>query len=111
MHVRVVGVGASSSPVSSEMCGVQLSSSPTPQAQVLALLLRLEAVFVAAAAAVPEADTFALRGVEEPHHGVVLAAALVLAEQTGLCTDRVRGRLDRTQTSVVFDQTTCPQLL
>lgn len=61
------------------------SSSPTlGQTEVLALRLRLEAVVVAAAAAVPEARAFVLLGVEEPHHGVVLAAALVLAEEAGV---------------------------
>lgn len=63
----------------------ETSSSPTlRQTQVLTLFLRLEAVRVAAAAAVPEARTFPLFGVKEPHHGVVLAAALVLAEETAV---------------------------
>lgn len=44
----------------------------------------LEAVLVSAAAAVPEPRAFVLLGVEEPHHGVVLAAALVLSEEAGV---------------------------
>lgn len=59
-------------------------SSTLCQTEVLALLLCLEAVFVAAAAAVPEAGTFVLLAVKEPHHGVVLAAAGVLAAETGI---------------------------
>lgn len=58
-------------------------SSALRHTEVFTLLLRLEAVVVAAAAAVPETGTFALYGVEEPHHGVVLAVAGVLAEETG----------------------------
>ena len=66
----------------------ETSSSPTlRQTQVLTLLLRVEAVGVAAAAAVPEAGTLALLGVKEPHHGVVLAAALVLAEEAAVCME------------------------
>lgn len=62
------------------------------QTQVLALLLRLEAVSVTVAAAVPEPDALVLNGVEEPHHGVVLAAAGVLALEAGVCTERRRRR-------------------
>ena len=62
-------------------------SSGLGQTEVLALLLRLEAVLVAATAAVPEAGALALLVVVEPHHGVVLAAAGVLAEDTGVWTE------------------------
>lgn len=75
---------------SSNQSGRHPSSSSLGQTEVLALLFRLEAVAVAAAAAVPEPRTFILFGVEEPHHGVVLAAALVLAEETGVCEERER---------------------
>lgn len=68
------------------------SSSPTlRQTEVLTLLLRLEAVIVAAAAAVPKANAFVLLGVKEPHHGVVLAAALVLAEETAVWMEKGQG--------------------
>lgn len=60
------------------------SSSTLGHTQVLTLLLRCEAVFVAVAAAVPEARAFVLFGVIEPDHGVVLAAALVLLEEAGV---------------------------
>lgn len=63
-------------------------SSPTlGQAEVLALLLRLEAVVIAAAAAVPEASALVALGVEEPHHGVAPAAALalVLVQEAVVC--------------------------
>lgn len=63
---------------------LSVSSSALHHAEVLAVLLRLEAVAVAAAAAVPEAGTFALLRVEEPHHDVVLAAALVLSQEAGV---------------------------
>lgn len=80
-------------------------SSPTlRQAEVLALVLRLEAVPVAAAAAIPEARAFVLLGVEEPHHGVVLAAALVLAEEAVIwmeTTQRERREFKHFQT---FDE-------
>lgn len=60
-------------------------SSTRGHTEVFTLLLRLEAVAVSSAAAVPEAGTFALFGVEEPHHGVILTAAGVLAQETGVC--------------------------
>lgn len=60
------------------------SSSTLGHTQVLTLFLRCEAVFVAVAAAVPEARAFVLFGVIEPDHGVVLAAALVLLEEAGV---------------------------
>lgn len=60
------------------------SSSALRHTQVLALLLRCEAIFVAATAAVPEARAFVLFGVIEPDHGVLLAAALVLLEEAGV---------------------------
>lgn len=60
------------------------------QTQVLALLLGLEAISVAVAAAVPEPDALVLNGVEEPHHGVDLAAAGVLALEAGVCMERRR---------------------
>lgn len=63
------------------------SSSTLTQTQVFTLLLRLETVAVAAAAAVPEASALVLLGVEEPHHGVVLTAALVLVQEADLCTE------------------------
>lgn len=65
-------------------CFLSSSSPALQQTQALALLLRLEAVPVAAAAAVPEARALALLGVEEPHHGVVLTAALVLRLEAGV---------------------------
>lgn len=62
-----------------------MSPSPTlGQTEALALRLRREAVVVAAAAAVPEAGAFVLLGVEEPHHGVVLAGAHVLIQEAGV---------------------------
>lgn len=67
--------------------GVTAATSPSPtlgQTEVLALRLRLEAVVIAAAAAIPEAGAFVLLGVEEPHHGVVLAGALVLIQEAGV---------------------------
>lgn len=81
-------------------------SSPTlGQTEVLALRLRLEAVVVAAAAAVPEAGAFVLLGVEEPHHGVVLAAAQVLIQEAGVWveTDHMSDsiRASMLETSVV----------
>lgn len=57
------------------------------QAQVLTLVLRGEAVVVAAAAAEPEARALVLLGVKEPHHGVVLATALVLPQEAGICRE------------------------
>lgn len=66
-----------------------LSPPPSPtlgQTEVLALLLRLEAVVIAAATSVPEASALALLGVKEPHHGEGLAAALVLAQEAVVCT-------------------------
>lgn len=62
-----------------------VASSALGQTEVLALVLRGEAVLVAAAAAVPEARALILLGVKEPHHGVVLAAALVLPQEAGVC--------------------------
>lgn len=59
-------------------------SAALGQTQVLALVLRGEAVVVAATAAEPEARALVLLGVKEPHHGVVLAAALVLAQEAGV---------------------------
>lgn len=60
-------------------------SSLTPRhAESLTVLLCLEAVFVAVAAAVPEVRAFTPIVVKEPHYGVVLAAAGVLAEETGV---------------------------
>lgn len=55
--------------------------------QVLTRLLAVEAVVVTAAAAVPEARALALLRVVEPDHGVVLAAAGVLAQETGFWKD------------------------
>lgn len=62
-------------------------SAALGQTQVLALVLRGEAVVVAATAAEPEARALVLLGVKEPHHGVVLAAALVLAQEAGVCRE------------------------
>lgn len=64
-----------------------IASSVLGQTEVLALVLRGEAVLVAAAAAVPEARALTLLGVKEPHHGVVLAAALVLPQEAGVCVE------------------------
>lgn len=59
---------------------------PSPgQAEVLTLLLRLEAVVVAAAAAVPEASALVVLAVEEPHHGEALASARVLLQGAVAC--------------------------
>lgn len=63
--------------------GSGLLSRPR-HAHSLTVLLLLEAVFVAAAAAVPEARAFLLTVVKEPHHGVVPAAAGVLVQETGV---------------------------
>lgn len=60
------------------------ASSTLRVTEVPASPQRLEAVFVAAAAAVPEAGAFTLIFVKEPHYGVVLAAAGDRAEETGV---------------------------
>lgn len=64
------------------------SSSTLRQTEFLTILSRLEAVLVAAAAAVPEANAFPLIAVKEPHDGVVLAVAGVLAEGAGWRQER-----------------------
>lgn len=69
------------------------SSSTLGETQVFTVLLCLEPVGVAVTAAVPEARAFVLFSVEEPHHGVVLAAAGVLLMETRLWMDRGRERL------------------
>lgn len=63
-------------------------SSTLGQTEALALGLRLEAVVVAAAAAVPEASALVHLVVKEPHHGVVLAAARVLVQEAGVWVEK-----------------------
>lgn len=63
-------------------------SSTLGQTDALALGPRLEAVVVAAAAAVPEASALVLLGVKEPHHSVVLAAARVLVQEAGVWAEK-----------------------
>lgn len=58
------------------MCGVP------PQTEAFASLLRLEAVTVAATAAIPETGALALCRVKVPLQGVVLTTSLVLFEET-----------------------------
>lgn len=65
-------------------CEISSSFWCLRQTEVLAVLLRFEAVLVAAAAAVPEASTATLLVVKEPHYDVVLAAAGVAPEQTSI---------------------------
>lgn len=72
-------------------CPTIIFSSTPCQTEVLALLLRLEAVAVAATATVPEPRTFVLFCVKEPHHGVVLAATRVLVEVTGVWMETGEG--------------------
>lgn len=59
------------------------SSLSLCQTGLLAVLLRLKAVFVTTAAAVPEANASPVIVVKEPHLCVLLAAAGVLSEQAG----------------------------
>lgn len=66
-------------------CSCGMGSSSWTQTEVFALRLRLEAVCVAATAAVPEVGASPLFAVEEPLHGVIGAAAAVIAEATGTC--------------------------
>ena len=62
------------------------------QTEVLTVLLRLEAIAVPAAAAVPEPSTLTLLQVKEPTHCVVLTRTHFLAQETVIFRAREGGR-------------------